>query len=1390
MARYLGIDVGSVSLNVVVMDESRQVLVRRYVRTMGRPIQAAVDALSALLEQAGDIHFQGAAVTGSGKDLVSGSIGAVVINEIVAHATGAWTIRPDVASIIEIGGQDSKFIQVGRDAGGSHYLKDHAFNELCAAGTGAFLDQQAARLGLDLDTFSTQAAAAARPARLSGRCSVFAKSDMIHLQQKATPVGEIAAGLCFALARNYLATLCRGRHPQPPILFQGGVASNAGVVRAFREILALDDQALVVPPDHDVMGAFGAAVHSRSRPFEGGPIGLASMVERLRAIPAPGPEPSGLEPLRRPESTFLECEGEPGEGPFFLGLDIGSVSTKGVVVDSAARCVARSYLPTSGRPVEAVRAVLGELRDACGKACRMQAVCCTGSGRYLASALVGGGAVMDEISAQTAGAAHFFEDVDTIIEIGGQDSKYIKVSNGRVERFQMNRACAAGTGAFLQEQSGRLGIDIRRDFAEMAFRSDNPVKLGTRCTVFMDSDLVHHVQRGTPTADICAGLAYSIASNYLEKVVGSRPIGSVVLFQGGVARNQAVHAVFSNLLKRKVVVHPMPEVSGAFGAALAAMREPGARLDFDLAVPPGEAVTDTFECRSCANICEIRRVTLADGRRAFFGSICGRFDRREETPSEPVDAFAERERLLFSHASIESGADSPAPLGTIGIPFALSMTDYLPFWNTFLRHVGFRTVLSGPSSRDIVEWGLAHVPGEFCYPVKVLFGHVHSLMARGIERLFIPHLRMFTPPGESVSRYACAYTQAAPYVVMQNTDADVLALEYPVQDETVWWIKDVARKLGLDVGLVREAWRQADQAQSAFVQACRNAGRQIIDRLKVEGRRGCVVLGRPYNTTDRHVNLNLARRLSALDIEPIPFDFMPLGDSPLPPLWGRVRWGYGRKLLQAARLLKDHPNLGAVILTNFGCGPDSFVDQYLETELSGVPHIALELDDHQAEAGLVTRLEAFSRTFRIRRSDAAPPELSMGVPGEPRRPLREYTYYIPSFVDHSHAFAGALRAAGCRVVLLPPTDDESWELGLQHAYGRECHPFISFAGDLLKAARRPDFVAAEACYFGPSYFGPCLLPQYLVALHLILQKAGLGDVTVMNIADPPTMKDLGRGYPIRLALGIYAIDRLFKWKTEIEPFEANPGEVAAVHQANMEAIQEGLAAGHFFKALRESVARFKAVELRPGSRQRPVVGIVGDVYTRVNEHSNDHLYRRLNDLGFEVWTSCSLIDASLLGGEQLHQELRRKGKKVSAVAAMAATPAAKAALAMVDRHFPDGIRTPQERHFKEVHQASSKYVSYWIDKALSMNINRIQEFHQAGADGVINAMCHNCMLGNVTASLSASIRRDTDSMPICNLVFEGLKSTHSTNRLEAFAHQVMAGREARNPRSGAGIKDD
>ena len=1390
MSSWLGVDIGSVSLNIVVTDSENNIISSAYVRTSGRPVEAARNAFTDMMAKHGDMTFSGAAVTGSGKDLVADAIGALRINEIVAHAIGAWTVRPDVASVIEIGGQDSKYIQIGRDESGSHYLKDHSFNELCAAGTGAFLDQQAGRLGLALPEFSRLAAAAEKPARLSGRCSVFAKSDMIHLQQKATPVGEIAAGLCYALARNYLATLCRGRTPVAPVLFQGGVASNDGVVRAFRELLGMDAHDLSRPAGHDVMGAFGAAIHA-SKNGGSKPVTLSSMLDGLMALRPGDKSASGLKPISSRAVARVPAACHEWNGPLFLGLDVGSVSTKAVVIDSSAVCVASAYLPTAGRPVEAIRAVVARVSQAFPARAVVDNVCCTGSGRYLASALIGGD-VLDEISAQAAGAAHFVPDVDTIIEIGGQDSKYIKMNNGVVDRFQMNRACAAGTGAFLEEQCGRLGIDVRDDFARLATQSSSPVRLGSRCTVFMDSDLVHHVQLGTPTSDICAGLSYSIGQNYLEKVVGSRPIGRRVLFQGGVARNEAVHSVFCELLDRAVEVHPMPEVSGAFGAALQARDGAASGKRFDLSGGVVDAVTETFECRSCSNLCEIRRVRLADGRRAFFGSICGRFDRDGEEPSAPEDAFATRERLLLQSSGLH-GYDAPGtPVATvrdrgqIGIPFALSMTDYLPFWNTFLTGLGFSTVLSGVSSREVVEWGLAHVPGEFCYPIKVLFGHVHQLTERGINRLFVPHLRMFTPPAESTARYACPYTQAAPYVVRENVDADVVTLEYPVDGEQEWWIGEAAAKLEIPVAEIRCAHARAAAAQAGFVASCRSAGAELLERLAAEGRRGCVLLGRPYNTVDRYVNLNLARRLSGLGIEPIPFDFMPLGDDPLPPLWGRVRWGYGRKLIQAARVLKHHRNLGAVIMTNFGCGPDSFVDQYLETELAHTPHIVLEMDDHQAEAGLVTRLEAFSRNFRIRTADEPVVILGGAAPGEPDRPLREYTYYVPSFMDHAYAFTGALKSCGCRAVLLPPTDDESWELGMQHAYGRECHPFISFAGDLLKAARRPDFVAREACYFGPSYFGPCLLPQYLVALHLILRKAGLGDVAVLNIADPPTMKELGKGYVVRMAMGIYAIDRLFKWKTEIEPGEACRGEVDAVHRRNLLALEDGLANGRFFKALRESIARFAAIPLKNGGARRPVVGIVGDVYTRVNEHSNDHLYRRLNDLGFDVWTSCSLLDVSILGGEQLHMELDRRGKHLTGLAARAAIPGAKAALALIDRHFPDYIRTPQERHFPDVYRTTSRYASYWIDKALSANINRIDEFHGAGADGVINVMCHNCMLGNVTASLSASIRRDMDGMPLCNLVFEGLKSTHSTNRLEAFAHQVISTRDPCDKCDGCG----
>ncbi len=1067
-----------------------------------------------------------------------------------------------------------------------------------------------------------------------------------------------------------------------------------------------------------------------------------------------------------------------------LGIDVGSVSLKVVVLGPDGEVRFEDWRRTGGRPVVAARLALDRATAALGDV-PVRAGRVTGSGQSL---LAGALALrrMNEITAHATAAWTLHPEVQSVIEIGGQDSKFIRIerdAGGRpfVADHAFNDLCAAGTGAFLEEQAARLDLDIGRDFAREAFRSAAPARLGNRCTVFMDSDLVHHVQHGRPVADLCAGLAYAIARNYLDKVVGSRPVGRRVLFQGGVARNAAVQAALSALLGREVTVPPHPELSGALGAALIA-REGAARRDrplLGLEAPVGRVDVRTFECRSCENLCEVQRVTVvaSEPRRSWFGSVCGRWERGEERPVPASDAMAARERLLMAEWC-RTGAPR-MERGEVAFPLALTLHDHLPFWRTFFQALGFRVRLSGPTDREVTALGLARVPAEFCQPIKVLFGHVHSLVGARASRVFIPHVRLFAAPGEAREWYACPYTQAAPYVVRASLEgAEVLTLEFPVRGEEGHFVRTAAKTLDAGTEEVREALVRARQAQGAFRAACRDEGRRMLDDLARTGRVGAVLLGRPYNTADRHLNLNLARRLRAAGLEPIPLDFLPLEDERLPDYWRRVRWGQGRTLLKAARIVRRDPCLVGVVVTNFGCGPDAFVDQYLEEVLADTPHIVLEFDDHQAEAGLVTRIEAFARTVRqADRGSRVPGPFHDEVavpPGTATRPLREYTYWVPRFSDHAHALVGALRRAGCRVRLLPPTDAESYEMGLRHAYGRECHPYVAFLGDLLRAARRPDFAPEEACFYGPSYMGPCLLPQYMVAMNQVLRRVGLERVTVLNLADPPTMAALGRGYIARLVLGLLAIDRLHKWKVETEGYEVKPGEAARVHAENLRAIEDGLAEGRFFRALRESVERFRAIRLRPDAGTRPRVGVAGDIYTRVNPHANDRLYDRLREGGFEVWTSCMLIDVSWLGTEQWSEELARRDRPFASLAARGLWPLTRAVRRLVDRCFPDSIRTPEEGHFPEVREGTERYCSYWIDRLLSLNLHRFREVHRAGAAGVLNVMCHHCMLGTVTQALIPAMRRDLPGLEMATLTYEGLQSTHTNNRLEAFLSQVAS----------------
>ena len=762
---FLGIDVGSTTVKLVAVGPTGQLLAHRYVRANGQPRETLLRASGLLNEELRGAPPLGVGLTGSGGEPVARIIGGVHANELVtqSRAIGAW--HPEVRTVIEIGGQDSKYLSVRWDqARGQMTLLDFAMNTLCAAGTGSFLDQQAQRLGIAIDEeFARIALDSRSPARIAGRCTVFAKSDMIHLQQEGVPLSDILAGLCLALARNFKSVIGKGKSFTPPVLFQGGVARNAAVARAFEDVLGLDPGGLVVPEHPDLMAAIGAALLARDERREGRehPFhGFGALEASLRDRPDPERNLPPLAPC--PAAVTLDPRvPRPGGGAptlVCLGVDVGSISTNVVLLDEDDRVVARRYLPTAGDPIGAVRRGLTEVGEEAGARVRVVGAGVTGSGRHLSGYFVGADVVRNEITAQARAAVAAVPGADTVIEIGGQDSKYIRLSRGVVVDFAMNNACAAGTGSFLEEQADRLGLSVETEFAEKALAAPAPSCLGERCTVFMESDLVHHQQRGALLENLTAGLAYSIVRNYLNRVVNSRPMGERILFQGGVAHNASVVSAFESVLGHPVTVPPHHDVTGAIGAAILAREaraaRPGERTKFrgfDVADRPH--ATRSFVCRACPNLCDVQRVTVSDDAPLFFGARCERFEEagrdRAKGPESIRDLFAERSALLIGDHQ-DPGSRSPHRR-RIGIPRALTFHELFPFWRAFFRHLDMDVVLSDETNPRIVQQTARTAASETCFPVKLVSGTRPEPSGEGRRRR-LPAGR--TRPGGSLSRAA------------------------------------------------------------------------------------------------------------------------------------------------------------------------------------------------------------------------------------------------------------------------------------------------------------------------------------------------------------------------------------------------------------------------------------------------------------------------------------------------------------------------------------------------------------------------------------------------------------------------------------------------------------
>ncbi|MCR4395980.1 MAG: acyl-CoA dehydratase activase, partial [Candidatus Saccharicenans sp.] len=727
----VGLDLGLQSIKLVVLDSERQLRLRDSEQVRGN-FPAALKAivrrnLAALSGQ--DLLI---AVTGAGQNSLAFPETVFKVNEISALAAGTGLVFPQARSVFDIGAESARWVELKVAPDGEIFPEviDFALNERCAAGTGLFLEQQAYRLRLSVEEFSALAARAKKGAAIAGRCSVFAKSDMIHLQQKGTPAEEIAYGVCLALVRSVTSSLLKGKKISWPLVLAGNIIKNAGVVRAFQEVLAASAGALLYSELSPYLPSIGTSAMVLSRRQEVTATALEDLLSGTR--PAAGRRFSALKPLRElPPSLPSEPTAKvnyPARG--YLGIDIGSVSTNLVLVDEQVTVLSGVYLPTRGRPLEVLREGLLELFSRFPAGLEILGIGTTGSGRYLAGRLLRADIIKNEITSQMRSACHYFPEVDTIFEIGGQDSKFIQVEKGRVVDFNLNKICAAGTGSFLEEQAAQMGFRVETEFAVLASASRQPCDLGSRCTVFMESELLNEVSRGQPLPNLVAGLAYSIARNYLEKVVERRPVGQHIVFQGGVASNQAVVRAFSLLLGKEIKVHPYHRISGAIGVALEAreaVRKAGKKS-------PGLAeireklfqsfkLTD-FECRHCPNRCQVMAVESGK-ERVYFGDICERY-----TAASRLDPAADdfHNPLTIREKLLEGLISAQATTGlTVGLPAASVYQEFLPFWVTFFSRLGYRVKISPPTNLEIMESGIKLQPAETCLPVKIAIGHLKSL---------------------------------------------------------------------------------------------------------------------------------------------------------------------------------------------------------------------------------------------------------------------------------------------------------------------------------------------------------------------------------------------------------------------------------------------------------------------------------------------------------------------------------------------------------------------------------------------------------------------------------------------------------------------------------------
>ena len=1280
-----GIDIGSVSISVVALRPDKVVIRTDYRLHQGRIRETLVEMLKGFaLHEIASI-----AATASTPGYINA---AKRYDNQVAVMSTARHLHGSVRSILNVGAE--KFSLILFDENGNYHAGKT--NTSCAAGTGSFLDQQALRL--NFKNIGDLSLAALRNLRdipkIASRCAVFAKTDLIHAQQEGYSLEEICDGLCHGLAKNIVDTLFTGADVKGTIIFCGGVSKNCAVKK---HIGALTGAELTVDDFSPVYGAMGAAL----RLLEEGsypeisltqPEDIIIALEQKRSYAFAGldlrqsqyPDFSGGQRYEYrigsrtvPEIVEVDVyDPLPGGGPIhaFFGVDIGSTSTKAVLTDSRKNVLAGLYTRTAGRPVDAMCAILEALDDLAARKhldITFLGSGTTGSGRKLMGGIIGADLVIDEISAHARAAYELSPDVDTIIEIGGQDSKFTTLKKGMVNFSVMNTVCAAGTGSFIEEQARKMGCPLS-EYSQRTMGMQAPAS-SDRCTVFMERDMNYHLSEGFSANEVLASALHSVCENYLTKVAIESMIGEKILFQGATAKNKALVAAFEQRLKKPVTVSRFCHLTGALGVALMLADENVKETKFHgLGLYKKHIPVRSEVCGICPNHCKLTIASIEEKSLAY-GFLCG----RDYETKGYVDNNRSGFDLLKARKKAASFPKAETWLEgiTIGIPAALHLYEDLEFWQYFFNKLSIRTVTSA-AYRDALKEGRNIAGADFCAPLTALHGHVRHLMDR-CDYVFAPVYLEDRQKERHVRSQYCYYTQYAPSLVSEPGKPEGEKVLMPLIQylynrlHTKYQLYHMLRRITADSVSFLEVSQAYDKAL-----AYRDAARKSLQDLcakEMENTEGIQVmlLGRPYTVLSPSMNKGIIDIFASKGVK-VFFQDMLDPDEDLPgfvkQLADDLPWKYASTILRSTQSVAKKKGVYPVLVTSFRCSPDSLVMEYFKKLMNSLnkPYLILQLDEHDSSVGYETRIEAAIRSFTNHYGEGLPKSPDVFTGRIPRKLLSDRTLLMPNWDRFSCSLiAASLRAEGMDARLLEDTRSGIQEV-MRHNSG-QCIPINIIAQETIDYIKKYRLDPAKCMVWIGGGEIACNLKVIPHHIRNILDAYGSGMEKVEIYQGEVLFLDIS----VRAAMDAYFSfmfgGMLRKIGCRMRPYEREEGSVDKALDKCLSLFIDAFSGGGSKEdALVKAVDLLKRIPL--SQEYRPKVAIFGDLYVRDNDAANQDLIRYIEKCGAEVITTPYSTYAKMIASPYFKKWIK-EGKYLHTLSAGAMFMAMTALEKRYERHF-------------------------------------------------------------------------------------------------------------------------